>query len=169
MFFIQWSSVPWKILIILSHFLLAVLQTQRIKEDAPFHHTAFHNLCANLDILCDQSKDILCEHTFNWYFSYCFQVFWVCSVLNWCIYRSSQNKVKSHLSPFTAGCAVTIALINNFFHSCKEIKSSVPKAKFRQAISSYKAGLEAAKAVYLQIKLKVMNEEMWLLQLLANC
>lgn len=63
---------------------------------------------------------------------------------------------------------MTIAHINHFFHSCKENKPSVPKAKFRQAFSSYKAGLEAAKAVYLQIKLKVRNEEMWLLQLLAN-
>ena len=62
LFILQWLSVHWEILIILSQFPLTCHQTQR---DAPFHRIACDYSCADWDGLRDHLRDVPWENIFK--------------------------------------------------------------------------------------------------------
>ena len=98
------------------------------KQDVPFHRIAY-----NFKLSASAAASELCE--------------WFVYIDVYIPHRKYQ--VKPHSSPwFSAACAASIVRRNHFFRVYRKDKSSVPKAKFRQASNRCKRVLEAAKLAY---------------------
>ena len=145
-FFLQWLSIHWDILIMLLSqfpFPLSIKFTTGISQ--PFHRIAYDYFRGDWDGLRDHLKDVPWEDIFKIVASAATSEF--CGWVQVRIDVYIPHRKYSHSSPwFSADCAAAIVHGNHYFLLYQKDKSSNSKVKFRQISNRCKRVLEGAKA-----------------------